>query len=68
VPQRGRAGGTAELFITFSPSGKVSEARLVGEPIASAPVGRCILDYARAIFLPPFDGPPFTVSRTITLH
>lgn len=64
----GRAAGTAELFITFSPSGKVSEAHLVGEPIASAPVARCILDYARAIFLPPFDGPPFTVARTITLR
>jgi hypothetical protein len=64
----GRSIGTAQLFITFSPSGKVSEAQLVGEPIASAPVGRCILDYARAIFLPPFDGPSFTVSRTITLR
>lgn len=66
--KEGRSVGTAELFVTFAPSGKVSQAALVGEPIASAPVSRCILDYARAIFLPPFEGPSFTVSRTITLR
>jgi hypothetical protein len=66
--KEGRAAGSAELFITFEPSGTVSEAKLVGEPIASAPVARCVLDYARAILLPPFDGPAFTVSRTLTLR
>jgi hypothetical protein len=66
--KEGRAVGTAELFITFEPSGKVSEARLVGEPVASAPVARCVLDYARTIMLPPFEGPAFTVSRTLTLR
>jgi len=64
----GRPTGTAQLFVTFAPSGKVSDARLVGEPIASAAVSRCILHHARTSSLPPFDGPAFTVSRKITLR
>jgi len=64
----GRATGTAQLFVTFAPSGSVSEARLVGEPIASAAVARCILHHVRASTLPPFAGPPITVSRKITLR
>lgn len=63
-----RPTGTAQLFITFAPSGKVSRARLVGEPIASAPVARCILHHARASSVPAFNGPAFTVSRKITLR
>jgi len=64
----GRATGTAQLFVTFAPSGSVSEAHLVGEPIASAAVARCILHHVRASTLPPFAGPPITVSRKITLR
>jgi hypothetical protein len=64
----GRATGTAQLSITFAPSGKVKDARLSGEPIASAPVARCILHHARANSLPPFAGPTFTASRKITLR
>jgi hypothetical protein len=63
-----RATGTAQLFITFAPSGKVSRAHLVGEPIASAPVASCILHHARASSVPAFNGPAFTVSRKITLR
>lgn len=64
----GRATGTAQLFVTFGPSGRVTGARLVGEPIASAAVARCILHHARAAFVSPFSGPEFTVSRKITLR
>lgn len=64
----GRATGTAQLFMTFEPSGRVKQARLVGEPIASAAVARCILHHARAASVPAFEGPAFTVSRKITLR
>jgi hypothetical protein len=64
----GRATGSAQLFVTFAPSGSVSEAHLVGEPLASAAVARCILHHVRTSALPPFAGPPITVSRKITLH
>ena len=46
----------------------MTEAHLVGEPIASAEVSRCILHNVRASLLPPFSGPEFTVSRKITLR
>jgi 2-oxoglutarate dehydrogenase E2 component (dihydrolipoamide succinyltransferase) len=64
----GRAVGTAEVFLTFDPSGRVSEARLEGEPIASAPVARCVLDAVRAVRIPKFVGAPFTISESITLR
>src|SRR5690606_9569847 len=41
----GRAVGTAELAITFSPEGKVVALQLTGEPIASAPVAHCVKSY-----------------------
>lgn len=64
----GHAVGRARVYMTFAPSGRVADARIEGEPLASAPVGRCILDYARAVAIPPFDGAPFTVVRRIRLH
>jgi hypothetical protein len=64
----GRVTGTARLFVTFAPSGRVTDARLEGEPLESAAVARCILHQARAASLPPFQGPAFTVARKITLR
>lgn len=64
----GRAVGSAEVFITFTPNGRVSEARIEGEPIASAPVARCIKEQALAILIPKFDGAPFTITRTLVLR
>lgn len=64
----GHAVGTATMFVTFTPDGKVSEARLEGEPVASAPVARCILDHARAIRIPKFDGAPFTARQVVRMR
>lgn len=64
----GRATGTAQVLLTFAPNGRVSSARLVGEPIASAPVGTCVLLHAGAVTLPPYEGEPFTYKSTITLR
>lgn len=64
----GRVTGTAKLFVTFAPTGKVTDARLEGEPLESAAVARCILHHARGASLPPFQGPEFTISRKITLR
>lgn len=65
---RGHAVGTALVFVTFDPNGTVSAARLEGEPLASAPVSRCILDHARSIRIPRFHGEPFTYSQSVTLR
>ena len=65
---RGHAVGTARVFVTFAPNGTVSDARIDGEPLASAPVSRCILDHARSIRIARFNGEPFTYVPTVTLR
>jgi hypothetical protein len=64
----GRAVGTAKAFLTFQPDGRVSDARLEGEPVASAPVAKCVLNNLRAVVIKPYDGPPFTHTTQITLR
>lgn len=64
----GRAVGTAQVFATFMPNGRVSQARIEGEPIASAPVARCIKDQLFSVVIPKFEGASFTVSEPITLR
>jgi hypothetical protein len=66
--QGGRVSGSATLELTFRPSGRVANARVIGEPIASAPVSRCILAKARAAKIPEFQGEHFNVSRSLTLN
>lgn len=64
----GHAVGTADVIITFGPKGHVTEVRIEGEPIASAPVANCIRDFARSVIIPKFDGEPFTVRQQITMR
>jgi hypothetical protein len=64
----GRATGKAMVILTFEGKGRVSDARIEGEPIASAPVAACILAHARSIIIPKFSGPSFTLSHSITLR
>jgi len=64
----GHAAGTSRLFITFAPSGRVSDVRIEGEPVASAPVAACILSHARSIRIAKFTGEPFTYTKSITMH
>lgn len=64
----GRAVGTAQLSITFSPEGKVTVFELTGEPIASAPVATCVTTYFRSMLIPAFDGEAFTIHETLTLR
>jgi hypothetical protein len=66
--RRGRAVGKAQVFATFMPNGRVSQARVEGEPIESAPVSRCIKDQLYAVVIPKFTGASFTVSEPITLY
>lgn len=66
--RQGRVLGTVRAAVTFGPDGKVRNARLDGEPIASAPVGQCIRATLHWMVIPPFSGPKFTVTREITLR
>lgn len=64
----GRAGGTARAIVRFASSGLVEDVRIEGEPIASAPVSRCIVSYLRWMRIPAFEGPSFEVTREFTLR
>jgi hypothetical protein len=64
----GRATGTARVVMTLEPTGTVSETRLVGEPLASAPVGNCIRTVMNDVVVPKFDGAPVTIEQEITLR
>jgi hypothetical protein len=64
----GRANGTAEIIFTLTPQGHAKDVRLEGEPIASAPVGRCVIAQISALLIPKFEGPALTVRRSITLQ
>lgn len=66
--QGGRAVGTAELAITFSPAGKVTAVHLTGEPIAGAPVAHCVTSFFQSMLIPPFGGEAFTIHETLTLR
>jgi hypothetical protein len=56
------------VVFTFNATGRVEEARIEGEPIASAPVATCILTHARSVIIPKYVGPNFTVVQEITLR
>ncbi len=64
----GHAAGSADVLVTFAPRGRVIAARLEGEPLASAPVARCILEQARSVKIPAYEGEPFTLRQKITLR
>jgi hypothetical protein len=64
----GHAVGTADVYLTFTPKGRVSEARLDGEPLESSAVASCIVDHLRAVRIPAFNGAPFTVKQSITMR
>jgi hypothetical protein len=56
------------VLFTFNATGRVEDARIEGEPIASAPVAACILTHARSVIIPKYVGPSFTVAQQITLR
>lgn len=64
----GHAVGTSDVFVTFGPDGRVSDAQVVGGDLMGTPVSKCIVLYARSVTIPAFDGEPFTVKESVTLH
>ncbi len=66
--QGGRATGDATVLITFGSDGRVVNATVEGEPIASAPVANCLLIFAKSIVVPEFEGDELTVAYGLTLR
>jgi hypothetical protein len=60
-------GGIATLAVTFSPTGRVTQARVEGPPFAGTEDGSCMALMMRAARVPAFSGEAVTVRRRITM-
>lgn len=58
--------GTGTVRVTLGPSGKATSATVDG-PFAGTPQGGCIAAVFRAITVPPFDGSPVAVSKSVVV-
>ncbi|MGC4094289.1 MAG: hypothetical protein QM756_41550 [Polyangiaceae bacterium] len=64
----GDPSGTANITITFAPSGRVTSANLSGPPFAGTATGGCIAAAMRRARVPAFDGDSVTVSKTVVIQ
>jgi hypothetical protein len=55
------------VAVTFAPSGRVTTATIMGGQFAGTPVGGCIAQAFKSAHVPPFDGDPVTVKKTVQL-
>ena len=60
--------GSASVRVVFAPSGNVTSANVQGPPFAGTPVGGCIAAAFRGASVPPFDGSPVAVSKTVNIN
>jgi hypothetical protein len=60
----GGAPGKGKIQVTFTPSGKVSDAQLVEGPFAGTTAGKCALRHFRAVKVPAFSGAAVTVAKS----
>jgi hypothetical protein len=58
----------AEVQVTFAPSGRVTQALVVGSPFAGTSAGGCAARVFRGARMDPFEGPLVTVHRTVTVR
>ncbi len=66
--QPGGPTGSASVRVVFAPSGNVTSANVQGPPFAGTPVGGCIASAFRGAHVPPFDGSPVAVSKTVNIN
>ena len=66
--KEGDPTGTANLTITFAPSGRVTSAQVQGPPFSGTATGGCIASTMRRASVPAFSGDFVTVSKTIVVQ
>jgi len=66
--KEGDPSGTANLTITFAPSGRVTSAQIQGPPFSGTATGGCIASTMRRANVPAFSGEHVTVSKTIVVQ
>ena len=60
--------GTAEVLITFAPSGRVTSANVAGQPFGGTATGGCVASTLRGASVPPFSGAHVTVRKLVKIH
>jgi hypothetical protein len=60
--------GSAEVLITFAPSGRVTSANVSSGPFAGSSTGGCVASTLRRAKVPPFSGNHVTVRKVVTLR
>jgi hypothetical protein len=60
--------GTAEVIITFAPSGRVTSANVTGAPYGGTPTGGCIASTLRRAQVPAFSGKHVTVRKLVKVR
>ena len=60
--------GTAEVIVTFAPSGRVTSANVNGAPYGGTATGGCIAETLRGASVPPFAGRHVTVRKLVTVR
>jgi hypothetical protein len=64
---RGEPGGNAQVSVTFEPTGKIKETRLM-PPFVGTATGKCIAEKINATTISAFSGEPATVIASVPLH
>lgn len=60
--------GTAEVIVTFAPSGRVTSANVNGAPFGGTATGGCIAATLRSATVPAFAGNHVTVRKLVTVR
>jgi hypothetical protein len=60
--------GTGKVQVTFAPSGRVTNATVMGGPFAGTAVGGCVAAAFRRAKVPAFSGNPVTVSKSFAIN
>ncbi|MFS8068078.1 MAG: hypothetical protein ACMG6S_17125 [Byssovorax sp.] len=66
--QPGDPSGGANVSITFAPSGRVTSSKVSGPPFQGTATGGCIASAFRSASVPPFEGSPVTVTKSVSLR
>ena len=60
--------GPMQVEVTFAPSGHSTAPILVSPPFPGSAVGECVALNFRGLIVPPFDGPPVSVTQVVHLR
>jgi hypothetical protein len=66
--QQGDPSGTAQVEVTFSPSGRATRAIIGGPPFRGTATGSCIAQAMRSAQVPPFAGDLVTVQKRVVIQ